>query len=185
VSAIVRADAEAIERLPLTAAVAACEAIERAVAVTCSIKWPNDIWIDERKVAGILIEARPQEQWAVVGIGLNVDSSEDEFPRELQRSATSLRIAAGTSGGRDRVLEALLERLAAWLSGPGVPGGETVLSAFSARDALYGRRIAWIRGEQRLEGEARGIDERGSLVVFTDDGAKTALDAGEVHLAAS
>src|SRR5919108_407225 len=77
-SIVVRTELPALERLPLSAAVAVCEACERAAPVACLIKWPNDVWIQGRKVAGILIEARPQERWAVLGIGLNVDTSEEE-----------------------------------------------------------------------------------------------------------
>src|SRR4051794_37248770 len=74
--------------LPLAGAVAVCEACE---AVAPRVKWPNDVWIDGRKVAGILIEGRPQEGWAVLGIGVNVGT--EAFPAELAEIATSLRIA--------------------------------------------------------------------------------------------
>src|SRR3712207_1681315 len=73
------------EALPLSAAVAVCEALPLPAA----IKWPNDIWIERRKVAGILVEGRPQEGWAVLGIGLNVATQ--EFPEELRETATALR----------------------------------------------------------------------------------------------
>src|SRR5207237_122016 len=75
------------------------------------VKWPNDVLVDGRKLAGILVEGRPQERWAVLGIGLNVAVREDQFPPEL-------RSRAGTRGlGRDAVeptLQALLERLERW-----------------------------------------------------------------------
>ena len=77
--------------LPLGAAVAICEALP----VECAIKWPNDIWVDGRKLAGILVEGRPQEGWAVLGIGLNVSTR--AFPPELSGIATSLRLAGHTS----------------------------------------------------------------------------------------
>ena len=73
--------------LPLTAAVAVCDALP----VEAQVKWPNDVWIERRKVAGILVEGRPQEGWAVLGIGLNVIT--DSFPAELADTATSLRLA--------------------------------------------------------------------------------------------
>ena len=73
-SALVRLPAAALEPLPLAVAIAVCEACEAVAPVTCRIKWPNDVWIEGRKVAGVLIEARPQEGWAVIGIGLNVDT---------------------------------------------------------------------------------------------------------------
>jgi BirA family biotin operon repressor/biotin-[acetyl-CoA-carboxylase] ligase len=177
-SIIVRADAEALTLLPLTAAVAVCEACERSAPVECAVKWPNDVWIDERKVAGILIEARPQEGWAVIGVGLNVETTLEELGSELRDTATSLAIAAGGEVARETVLESLLERLAGRLA----DAPEQVLPAYRERDALYGQAIAWNAGTERLEGEARGVDDEGNLVVFTAGGVRTALTAGEVHL---
>jgi BirA family biotin operon repressor/biotin-[acetyl-CoA-carboxylase] ligase len=177
-SLVVRADCEILELLPLASAVAVCEACEQVASVRCMVKWPNDIWIDGRKLAGILIEGRPQEGWAVLGIGLNVDADSEDFQPELRPGATSLRIATRGPVDRERALEVLLARLAARL---GDSGGE-VLSAMRERDALYGSRIVWNVGDERFEGEARGIDEAGRLVVFDEAGETRTLDAGEVHL---
>jgi BirA family transcriptional regulator, biotin operon repressor / biotin---[acetyl-CoA-carboxylase] ligase len=179
-SIVVRAVGPELELLPLTAAVAACEACEHVAAVRCTVKWPNDIWIDERKVAGILIEARPQEGWAVLGIGLNVAATEDELDASIRATATSLRIASGAETRLEPALAALLERIAAWLRAD----RDRLLAAYRDRDALNGRHIAWDAAGERLEGEAKGIDGAGNLVVFTPDGARRTLAAGEVHLLA-
>lgn len=154
------------ELLPLTAAVAICEALP----VEARIKWPNDVWIEGRKVAGILIEGRPQESWAVLGIGLNVTT--ETFPSELAEIATSLRLA-GVETDAETVLPELLASLHHWLAAP----ADTVLAAWRALDALRGERVRWSDGE----GTADGIDDAGSLLVETGGGLVT-LDAGEVHL---
>ena len=177
-SIVVRLGGAALDLLPLSAAVAVCEACERAAPVHCAVKWPNDVWIEGRKVAGILIEARPQEGWAVLGIGLNVDTSKDELDGAIRDQATSLRIAAGSPAERERALEALLERLAERLR----TEPEPLLAAYRERDALHGRQIAWSASGDRLEGKAEGIDDEGNLVVFTADGERHTLTAGEVHL---
>lgn len=179
-SALVRLAPAALEPLPLAVAVAVCEACEAVAPVRCRIKWPNDVWIERRKIAGVLIEARPQESWVVIGIGLNVNTGQDELPQELQESAGSLRIAAGRPVDRGATLAALLARLAAWVARLGEPAA--VATAFRERDALHGERIAWLASGVRHEGEARGIEDDGALVVFTDDGGRVRLDAGEVHL---
>jgi BirA family transcriptional regulator, biotin operon repressor / biotin---[acetyl-CoA-carboxylase] ligase len=152
--------------LPLAAAVAICDALP----TRCEIKWPNDIWLERRKLAGILVEGRPQDGWAVLGIGLNVTT--ESFPPELAEIATSLRIA-GVELDAETVLAAVLGSLDEWLEAP----AEDVLAAWSERDALRGQRVRWAAGE----GVAAGIDASGALVVETDDG-RVALDAGEVHL---
>jgi BirA family biotin operon repressor/biotin-[acetyl-CoA-carboxylase] ligase len=152
--------------LPLAAAVAVCDALP----ARCEIKWPNDVWLERRKLAGILVEGRPQEDWAVLGIGLNVTT--EAFPPELAETATSLRLA-GIDATTDSVLASLVDSLDEWLEAP----DEAVLAAWRERDALRGERVRWQGGE----GTAAGIDASGALIVETDAGRVT-LDAGEVHL---
>jgi BirA family biotin operon repressor/biotin-[acetyl-CoA-carboxylase] ligase len=180
ISTLVRLTPPLLEPLPLAVAIAVCEACEAVVPVRCRIKWPNDVWIDHRKVAGVLIEARPLDGWAVIGIGLNVDTPPDELSGELRDHAVSLRMAAGAPVDRDSALDALLAQLALWVARLDDPAA--IAAAFRERDALRGGRIAWSIGEVRHEGEAGGIDDDGALVVFTDAGERVRLDAGEVHL---
>jgi BirA family transcriptional regulator, biotin operon repressor / biotin---[acetyl-CoA-carboxylase] ligase len=152
--------------VPLAAGVAAAE----TVGDHARIKWPNDVLVEGHKVAGILVEGRPQEGWAVLGIGLNVAIRPDDFPPELRDSA-------GTLGREPTELEPtlhrLLEALERWLEAD----QDTVIAAWRARDALEGRRIEWAEGA----GKAVGIDGAGRLLVGTSSGT-VALDAGEVHL---
>ena len=162
--------------LPLAVPLAVCEAAEALAPVECQVKWPNDIWLSERKLAGVLIEARPPD-WAVIGVGLNLSVPDEEFPEDLRWPATSL----GHGVGVDQALAALREALGRWTS----VGPEEVVSAFEARDALRGREIAWEgagRSGTQGEGVADGIDERGNLVVLTDSGERLSLGAGEVSL---
>lgn len=179
-SVLARLETAQMDLLPLAAALAVCDACEAAAPVQCRVKWPNDVWIEGRKVAGILIEARPQERWAIIGIGLNVDTALDEMDPALRETATSLRIATGAPVSRDAALDALLGTLAAWLATLELPA--RVTEAFRERDALYGRTISWTRDSVRMSGEARGIDDGGALVVFTGAHEPVRLDAGEVHL---
>lgn len=144
--------------LPLRAAVAVAETVGSK-----EIKWPNDVWLGGRKVAGILVEGRPAEGWAVLGIGVNVEPV--EFPAELD--------AVALDNGRSvsDVLRALLASLERWLL------ADDVLSAWRQRDALRGRDVSWGEGT----GVAAGIDGSGALLVDTAEG-RLALQAGEVHL---
>ena len=157
----------------LTAAVAVCEACEAATAARCAIKWPNDVWIEGRKVAGILVEARPDAAWTVIGIGVNVSSASADLPAAVGGSATSLEHASPPAPGVEAVLAAILSALARRLSDP----SEWVLEAWRSRDVLRGEQVRWPHGE----GRAGGIDEAGRLLVERPAGI-AALDAGEVHL---
>jgi BirA family transcriptional regulator, biotin operon repressor / biotin---[acetyl-CoA-carboxylase] ligase len=154
------------DSLPLAAAVAVCEALPLAAA----IKWPNDIWVGRRKLAGILVEGRAQEGWAVLGLGLNVRTT--EFPAELRETATSLRVE-GLETTTEEVLERVLAALDGWLP----RRTPEVLAAWRARDALLGEPVHWANGN----GVGAGIDETGALLVDTSTG-RVALQAGEVHL---
>jgi BirA family transcriptional regulator, biotin operon repressor / biotin---[acetyl-CoA-carboxylase] ligase len=191
--------------LPMIAAVAVCD----VAGEDARIKWPNDVVVESApttvtapssrgrpggprpaqrqqlaKLAGILIEGRPQEGWAVLGIGVNVAVELDELPAELHpgraaRSATSPLPAATLGRPREAIeptLSLLLEALERRLTQP----AEATLAAWRSRDALLGREIAWTAGR----GRARGIDGAGRLVVALADGGQTTLGAGEVHLQA-
>ena len=162
--------------LPLAAAVAVSDACEAVAGVECRIKWPNDVWIEGRKAAGILVEGRPQEGWAVIGIGVNVTIAASDFPAELRDTATSLSVATDDEAPDvEQVLGALLPRLEARLGEP----SSAVIDACRARDALRGERVRWQEGE----GTAAGIDDEGALLVESA-GRHVALTAGEVHLRA-
>jgi BirA family biotin operon repressor/biotin-[acetyl-CoA-carboxylase] ligase len=156
--------------LPLLAGVAVAEVADLAGA-PAQVKWPNDVLIEGRKVAGILVEGRPQERWAVLGVGLNVALRAEDFPPGLRDSAATLGLEPEAV---QPTLAVLLEVLARWLAQP----PEAVLAAVRRRDALHGRLIRWSAGE----GTADGIDQDGRLMVRSSDGGRVALDAGEVHL---
>ncbi|HXF32204.1 MAG TPA: biotin--[acetyl-CoA-carboxylase] ligase [Solirubrobacterales bacterium] len=156
--------------LPLAVPLAVCETAERLrPGIECKVKWPNDIHLGGRKLAGILIEARPQDGWAVLGIGLNLTIAEDEFPDELRDRATSLFPERGVEPA-----SALSEALTRWLDAP----EDRVLTEWRERDALRGREVTWEKGT----GIAEGIDERGYLLVRLAGGDRVALGAGDVHL---
>jgi BirA family biotin operon repressor/biotin-[acetyl-CoA-carboxylase] ligase len=149
---------------------AAGAAVAFVVGVDARIKWPNDVLVDGRKVAGILVEARPQERWAVVGIGVNVAVSVAELPAELRDRAGTLGYEPGALEGW---LERLLEALSRWVEA----SDEEILGFVRERDALLGRPVLWAGGA----GTGAGIDGDGRLLVATE-GGRVALEAGEVHL---
>jgi BirA family biotin operon repressor/biotin-[acetyl-CoA-carboxylase] ligase len=197
-SAIVRPLDERHLMLPLAAPLAVCAAAEELrPGIECQVKWPNDVWLEARKLAGVLIEARPQDGWAVIGIGLNLSISREEFPPDLRSTAVSLFDPAtqpgdlpGSRGESRRSLPAvapaglpptpptasavLNRHLDHWVEAD----PETVLADWRHRDALRGREISWDGGS----GVADGVDERGYLLVRLADGDRVALGAGEVHL---
>ena len=148
--------------LPLRAGLAVAD----LAGIEARVKWPNDVLLGDRKLAGILAEARAPD-WVVLGIGVNVTS----VPPELAGTAAAL--------GRDDVEPALAELLAALERRLAQPADE-VLHDLRARDALRGARVQWSGGE----GTGAGIDDTGALLVATPGGETISLSAGEVHLIA-
>jgi BirA family biotin operon repressor/biotin-[acetyl-CoA-carboxylase] ligase len=169
-SAILRPLERRHRLLPVAVPVAVCEAIEALAAVECGVKWPNDVWIDRRKCAGVLIEARPQDGWAVIGIGVNVTIEPGEFPADLRTPAVS--IGHGSRVGD--LLATVSERLGRWVEADEAD----VLGAFRERDALRGERVGWEQGS----GVASGVADDGNLLVAVDSGETVSLGAGEVSL---
>jgi len=161
--------------LPLAAPLAACDACEAVAPVRCEIKWPNDLWLEERKLGGVLIEARPPE-WAVIGVGINLAIAPAELPGDLRWPAASL----GHGVTPERMREALDAALTRWVAADGA----LVRERFAERDALRGRELSWEGGpgEASRTGIGAGIDERGNLLVRGPGGELTALGAGEVQL---
>jgi BirA family transcriptional regulator, biotin operon repressor / biotin---[acetyl-CoA-carboxylase] ligase len=178
--------------LPLAVSLAVCETAERLRSdISCKVKWPNDIHLDGRKLAGILIEARPQDGWAVLGIGLNLTIAGSEFPEELRERATSLfpepahptrppgphnrnrqdEMRAGRASEASASLSAALDR---WIDAD----PDDILNEWRNRDALRGREVSWESGS----GVADGIDERGHLLVRLAGGDRLALAGGDIHL---
>lgn len=155
--------------LPLAAGVA----VASVVGAPALLKWPNDVLVDGRKVAGILVEGRPQERWAVLGIGLNVALEPGDLPEELRETA-------GTLGLGPEAIEPILEQLLGTLERWTTASPDEVLEEFRARDALLHRPVRWAGGE----GRAAGVDDDGRLVVETAQDT-IALEAGEVHLISS
>jgi BirA family biotin operon repressor/biotin-[acetyl-CoA-carboxylase] ligase len=155
--------------LPIAAGVAVADAIGPAA----SIKWPNDILVGGRKVAGILAEARPQSGWGILGIGINVALREDDLPEDL-------RHRAGTLGRPPEDVEVVLAAVLAALGPRLTEPHPSLLAAWRTRDALAGQPIRWRECAER--GTAEGIDEEGRLLVRRADGTREVLAAGEVHL---
>jgi BirA family transcriptional regulator, biotin operon repressor / biotin---[acetyl-CoA-carboxylase] ligase len=171
-SAILRPLDERHLLLPLSVPLAVCEAAEELrPGIECAVKWPNDVWLDERKLAGILIEAKPQDGWAVIGVGLNLTVAPDEFPAELKWPAISL--FASSKRSPPTAARCLSRHLDRWV----VADRDEVLDAWRSRDALRGREVSWDGGS----GIADGIEDSGDLVVLAGDD-RLVLGAGEVHL---
>src|SRR5262249_10040531 len=160
-------------------ALAVAEAIE-AMGLVATIKWPNDVQVDGRKVCGILIETSPG--YAVLGIGLNVNGSLADDP-ELTSRATTLADVAGYEIAREALAGVLLRRLDALyaaLSTGGEQARVALRATWRARLVTLGRRITIVQQEETLTGVAEDVDANGALLLRMDDGELHTVTWGDV-----
>lgn len=169
--------------LSLLAAVALADALER-LGVPSAVKWPNDLYLGDRKTAGILAETASDPdrvRHVVIGVGINVNMEADDFPPEISAGATSLRIRAGRRFPRvevlARFLDSFADRYGEFLSG----GFAALLPDWDRRDFLRGRRVLVRRGRTEGWGVAEGVDPEGALRFRPEGAARAeAVHSGEI-----
>jgi BirA family biotin operon repressor/biotin-[acetyl-CoA-carboxylase] ligase len=160
--------------LTLALGLATSDAIARSTGLVCDLRWPNDVMLAGRKVAGILV------QNAIAGIGINVNHT--SFPPELASEATSLRLHTGAPVSSTGILLHLLPAIDAFVN----LDKDTILRLF-ARVSSYaaGRRVTVAQPDGIIEGTTAGLDPAGFLIVRKDDGTDTLILAGGVRAAGS
>ena len=162
-----------VSELSLVGGTAVAEAIEEAVGLAVQVKWPNDVMLNRRKVAGILAEASGGR--VVVGMGVNVNQERNDLPEDPNVPAASLYTSDGIKRERGPLLAGVLERLEvnydAWLE----RGLDGVYDSLGSRDFLRGRRIA-VNGES---GVGVKIDRDGRFVVDVG-GEQRVVESGEI-----
>jgi len=170
-------------RLALVAGVALADTVE-AMGVTASLKWPNDLYCGGRKAAGILAEMASDPggvRHVVIGVGLNVNMEEADFPPDLRDAATSLRIRAGRAFRRVDVLARLLDAFGTRYAGFIGGGFSTLRDGWDRRDFLRGRRVLLRRQGGEGWGTADGLDAAGALRFLPDGGpAIESVHSGEI-----
>jgi BirA family transcriptional regulator, biotin operon repressor / biotin---[acetyl-CoA-carboxylase] ligase len=199
--------------LPLSVPLAVCDTAEELEpGIECAIKWPNDVWVDGRKLAGVLIEAKPQDGWAVIGVGLNLSIAPNEFPPDLRETAVSLfGLSAGSQGevssgasrsGPGRVTPAAKRHR---ISPPKAVMGtrrDLPLTPLTAAEALSRHLDRWVeadrdailsawRSRDALRGREISWDGGAGVADGIEDsgdllvvagGDRVVLGAGEIHL---
>jgi BirA family biotin operon repressor/biotin-[acetyl-CoA-carboxylase] ligase len=167
--------------LTLALGLAAADAIAETAGLKCDLRWPNDVMLEGRKVAGILVQLL--DSVAIAGIGVNVNHC--EFPPEIAAEATSLRIVLNRPYSREQLLVTLLEaveRYGGVLAGE--DGRQKILMMFSRRSSYArNKRVKVELGEFVVEGTTAGLDPSGFLILRKDDGTEDLVLAGGVRAA--
>jgi BirA family transcriptional regulator, biotin operon repressor / biotin---[acetyl-CoA-carboxylase] ligase len=175
-------------QITLTAAVSLAETVDAFLPNPPAIKWPNDILIDGRKVAGILTEAAcdaERIEYVILGIGLNVNYRRDAMPEELRERATSLADAIGENVSRESVFARLIHDLDRCYGELEEAGFESLRPRWKAYFGLRGRMVRVEHYGQTILGRAIDIDCEGGLIVEDDTGQRRTIVAGDVILVGS
>uniref|UniRef100_E0XY59 biotin--[biotin carboxyl-carrier protein] ligase n=1 Tax=uncultured Chloroflexi bacterium HF0500_03M05 TaxID=710737 RepID=E0XY59_9CHLR len=181
-SVVFRPSSAQLNYVNMAATLAVSRAVASLTGLKTSVKWPNDVRINGRKVAGILIETAIEMEkphFAIVGIGLNVNLVPSEYP-EIAAIATSLYVETGRMHDMTGVLLAVLEQLDD-LYGE-VLQGRSLTDEWSVELETLGRmvRVQW--RDQLFDGRAISVDEQGNLLLLNADGSTVTVVAGEVTL---
>ncbi|MBR1591529.1 MAG: biotin--[Ruminococcus sp.] len=175
-----------IETSPLITSAAACaaaNAIEMLCKENVGIKWVNDLYMNDKKICGILTEASMGLEmrsldYAVIGIGINVGKN-DEFDSELRRRASSIEECTGKKIDRNRLCAEILRLIDIYLENP---ESREYLEEYRKREILTGHEITAQTGGTSIRGIAEGIDDNANLIVRLADGSKIHLGSGEATL---
>lgn len=169
---------EAVHLLTMAAGLAMADAVEAVAGFAPTIKWPNDLLVGDRKLAGMLTEAEVTDgevTAVVVGIGVNVQWT--DFPPEIAQTATACNLVVGHDVSRDALLDAFVARYGSRLADL-----DAVPEDYRARLGTLGRRVRIELASESFEGEAVGVSDDGSLEVRTDDGPRIVTAGDVIHL---
>ncbi len=170
--------------ITLMAAVATAEAIEKFSNLRPLIKWPNDILLGGRKVAGLLNEIQSETDrihFVILGIGVNLNVDERTFPKEIRSIATSMKQETGQAISRKDFLSSLLKQLEGWYTFYLQRGGEAILNAWRSLAQIKGRQVRMTSFGETIAGRAIDVDSDGALIIETRYGERKRVVAGDVE----
>ncbi len=176
-------------KITLAAGLAVSNALDRVCACASLVKWPNDIYLEGKKVGGILTESSLTSleaggPFAVIGIGLNINSEWDDFPAEIRHKATSVLLETGRQHDLQEVFHAIRAELLQEIAVFERNGFEDILQRWQAKDALKDRHVRWVtHAGMVVYGRSKGPDAAGRLIIEDDNGLYHEVLTGDVLLA--
>lgn len=170
-------------RIPIMAGVAVAEVLKTYSRLQVELKWPNDVLLNNKKICGILSQARLSEgkvDFIVLGIGINVNT--EQFPDEICESATSLVIETGRKISRQDLLISLYENLEKWYKKLLQTGFEPVKQKWLELTPMIGHTVEVMFHGEKIEGKAQDLDSDGSLILVTEGNKKIKVSAGDATI---
>ncbi len=176
-------------KLTLSSGLALCKAVESVTGLRFfGLKWPNDLYYDDRKCAGILVESSNMTEnykdfFVIVGIGVNVNNVITDFPHSLQSKVTSLKMLTQKNYSIDRLFCRVRDALLQYVRVHEELGFSAIAAEWKGRDALFGKKMLWLRDDREIiEGVGKGIDTDGQLLLEENNGTIRRILSGDVSL---
>ncbi len=173
-----------IQLLSLVSGIAVCKAIKEVCDMDAGLKWPNDVLLNGKKLCGIIAETASdidEIKYAIIGLGLNVSTRKEEFPKEIRPIATSLFIEGSKTLNRVFILQKLVENLKHYLDILESPEGhKKLIRLYKKYNITIGKKISFIYHKSQLTGYAVDIDALGNLLVDTKDSGVLRLAATDI-----
>ncbi len=176
-------------KITMTSGLGVAVALEKLTGLEIGLKWPNDIYSSGKKCCGILSESSPVGQaedtpFAIVGIGINVNTERDDFPKELHTTATSLFLETDQVFNLDEVFLEVREQVLQLIKEHENDGFAGILSRWKERDILYDKWLEWVANSgEVVYGKSLGPDEAGQLIVCDEGGTCHQVISGDIQLA--
>jgi len=173
-----------VELLPLITAVAVAEAIGKCVKAEAKIKWPNDIILNNKKTAGIIVESKKTggNATCIIGIGINCHQRKKDFPTDLQKTATSIDIETGAVTDRISLIKRLLTSVEHWIE-IAEQKEQKVVERWQKLSTQLHHRVAIVYNRKRFVGNCIGVDPQHGLILQLDTGGVRMFDAAHTTIA--
>jgi len=172
-------------QLTILAAVAVARVLHRKYQLPVGIKWPNDLLLDGKKFAGILLEMKTEAEqvdYLILGIGVNVNITCEEFPQELAGEATSLQVEKGSSLARVELLTAILKEIEELYLDYLANGFNKIMELWKKYNVTLGQTVSITNWQQTWQGQAYDLDANGGLIILLPDGTMKTFYSGDVTL---
>ncbi len=161
---------------------AVAEAIRELTGVEVLIKWPNDFVVGKRKIGGILLEKAAENWWWIVGVGINLNSSEKDFPSSLRGKIITLKDILGKLLDPEKLLFKILENIRKEMGVLKEKGFSAILRKWEHLSLPLGSRITLHRGKKTLEGYYWGVGEEGEVYIRTEEGRVLSFTTGDLEI---
>lgn len=164
--------------ITIAGSIAVAKAIMKHTGLSVWIKWPNDIYINNRKLGGILTEMNTELdriKFVILGIGINVNIEPQVFPKELQEKAVSIKCS------RIEVVKEIMVSLEFYYNMLNKKNWDTIINEWKNLSLVLGKRIKLAQGKKYYDGQAVGIDQYGALILRQDDGFSKHFTSGDIQ----